>query len=383
MPLTASSLCSRSSTSPAASARAKASTICDSWKASSVEIAPSPTASAIAAMAGARSAAVRSGGNAKSLARLRRGATIRLTQSRIAAMLPSSAMLTALLARAPPKRSNICSTITVSLLRLPRGRPAGLPDSPRMKCPCASRSPEPALPRSSKSGPVFSCFGSKFSGIGILLCWISRQPIRIEMPCTISHFYVFVKNKKGTNSLPRQTKNIPSHDHPSEGALSAAAPSFANRRGWPALATAGRSPKALAWAGGEDFALADVVGAADDAFRFHALDDAGGAVVADLQMALDEAGRGLALAGDQRHGLVVEAVAGAGVFVALAGLERTLIVLGDLVDVVGLGVALQMRDDALDLLVRDERAVDPGHPSAAGHVQHVAAAEELFRPALA
>ena len=51
----------------------------------------------------------------------------------------------------------------------------------------------------------------------------------------------------------------------------------------------------------QHFALADMVGGADDAFGFHALDDAGGAVVADLQVALDEAGRGLALAADQRH----------------------------------------------------------------------------------
>jgi len=52
-----------------------------------------------------------------------------------------------------------------------------------------------------------------------------------------------------------------------------------------------------------------MVGGADDPLRLHSLDDAGGAVVADLEMALDEAGRGLALAADQRDGAIIEIVA--------------------------------------------------------------------------
>ena len=46
----------------------------------------------------------------------------------------------------------------------------------------------------------------------------------------------------------------------------------------------------------EDLALADMVGGADDALLLHALDEGGGAVVADLQAALDIARRGLLVA---------------------------------------------------------------------------------------
>ena len=85
-----------------------------------------------------------------------------------------------------------------------------------------------------------------------------------------------------------------------------------------------------------------MVGGADDALLLHALDDAGGAVVADLQMALDKTGRGLALAGDERHRLVVKLIAAAAVVVE-GGAEFAAAlgdVLGDLLDVVGLGAGL-------------------------------------------
>src|SRR5437867_973487 len=59
----------------------------------------------------------------------------------------------------------------------------------------------------------------------------------------------------------------------------------------------------------QHLALADVVGRADDALALHALDDAGGAVVADLQIALDEACAALAFARHERNGLVVELIA--------------------------------------------------------------------------
>src|SRR5437588_8942669 len=70
------------------------------------------------------------------------------------------------------------------------------------------------------------------------------------------------------------------------------------------------------WRRGEDLALADMVGGADNAFGFHALDEARGAVVADLQIALHKARRGLALARDERDGLVVERVARAAFLLA-------------------------------------------------------------------
>ena len=55
----------------------------------------------------------------------------------------------------------------------------------------------------------------------------------------------------------------------------------------------------------QNLALADMVGGADDPFGLHALDDPGGAVVADLQMALHKAGRRLALAAHHRDRLRV------------------------------------------------------------------------------
>src|SRR3982074_1379855 len=72
---------------------------------------------------------------------------------------------------------------------------------------------------------------------------------------------------------------------------------------------------------GQNLALADMVGGRDDALALHPLDDARRPVVADLQMALHEAGRGLALAADQRHRLVVEQVARFRALAALVGEE--------------------------------------------------------------
>src|SRR5665213_2888787 len=134
---------------------------------------------------------------------------------------------------------------------------------------------------------------------------------------------------------------------------------------------------------GQDLALADVIGAADDAFGLHPLDDAGGPVIADLEVALHEARRGLAITADQRDRLVVERVAGIAAVAAGIDVERCLDVLGDLVEIDRLAVALEEGDDVLDLLVADERPVDAGDAAAAGHVEHVAAAEQLLGAALA
>ncbi len=92
---------------------------------------------------------------------------------------------------------------------------------------------------------------------------------------------------------------------------------------------------------GQDLAFADVVRGADDAFHLHLLDQAGGAVVADLQMPLHKTGRGLALAAHQRHRLIVKTVARTDLVVAerIDGVARSLI-LGDLVDIVGLAAHL-------------------------------------------
>src|SRR5215813_2083607 len=59
----------------------------------------------------------------------------------------------------------------------------------------------------------------------------------------------------------------------------------------------------------QDLALAGMVGLADDAFLLHALHQRGRPVVADLQPALDVAGRGLAVAQNDLHRLLVEVAA--------------------------------------------------------------------------
>src|ERR1700749_3589410 len=65
--------------------------------------------------------------------------------------------------------------------------------------------------------------------------------------------------------------------------------------------------------GQQDLTFPDMVGAADHALLFHFLDDPGGAFVADRKVALDEAGGGLALTGDDGHGAVEQAVLAAAV----------------------------------------------------------------------
>src|SRR5438874_7888591 len=56
---------------------------------------------------------------------------------------------------------------------------------------------------------------------------------------------------------------------------------------------------------------ADMVGRADQAVLLHTLDQLGGAVVADLQLALEIAGRGLAVIEHDLHGLIVDGVVAA------------------------------------------------------------------------
>src|SRR6185503_9468254 len=72
---------------------------------------------------------------------------------------------------------------------------------------------------------------------------------------------------------------------------------------------AARLPSQIALFGNQDLALAGMVGLADDALVLHPLHQRGGAVVADLQPALDVAGRGLLVARHDLHGLCVEVAA--------------------------------------------------------------------------
>src|SRR5258705_13308991 len=80
--------------------------------------------------------------------------------------------------------------------------------------------------------------------------------------------------------------------------------------------------------GEEDLAFALMVGFADHAVFFHALDQPRGAVIADLQAALDVGGRDLAFARDNGDRFVIEVIASfaaretIGVFVVFVGLFR-------------------------------------------------------------
>src|ERR1051326_4013334 len=107
----------------------------------------------------------------------------------------------------------------------------------------------------------------------------------------------------------------------------------------------------------EHLALADMVGGADDPLGFHALDQPCGAVVADLQIALHKARRSLALAGDERHGLVVQRIARAAFVLAAKPVEAAArpVILGDVEEILRLTTPLQERDGALDLFVRHKR----------------------------
>ena len=118
-----------------------------------------------------------------------------------------------------------------------------------------------------------------------------------------------------------------------------------------------------------------MVGLADHPFALHPLDDAGGAVVADLEMALNEAGRGLALRRHERHGPVVERILlrvladpGGGRF----GL------LGDALDIVRPPGGAQEVGHPLDLGIAHEGPVYPRHATAGAEIEHVALAQQLL-----
>src|SRR6185437_17018841 len=87
-----------------------------------------------------------------------------------------------------------------------------------------------------------------------------------------------------------------------------------------------------------------MVGGAHHALALHALYDAGGAVVADLQVALDEAGAALALARHQGDRLVIELVALAILALAREGRPAlfALRIIGDRFDVGRRALGTQM-----------------------------------------
>ena len=132
----------------------------------------------------------------------------------------------------------------------------------------------------------------------------------------------------------------------------------------------------------QDLPLADPVGFADDAFLLHPLDDARRAVVADLQVTLDEARGSLAFPAYNRDGLVIEGVAAATV-VRVEINSRLVLFAGDVVYLGRLALIFKEPHDRLDLAVGDERPMDARDAPAIGHVEHVALAQQLLRPGFA
>src|SRR3954469_22260320 len=132
----------------------------------------------------------------------------------------------------------------------------------------------------------------------------------------------------------------------------------------------------------QNLALAGVVGLADYPLLFHALHERGRPVVADLQSALNVAGRGLAIAQDDLHSLLVEVAAlrlthagavedGVAVLVLLLGR-------GDGFEVLRRALRLEMPDDLFGPPRGSKRGLPTADASAARHVEHVALAKELL-----
>ncbi len=142
----------------------------------------------------------------------------------------------------------------------------------------------------------------------------------------------------------------------------------------------GRAGTSVAVAADQDFALAGMVGGRDHALLFHPLDQARRLVVADGKPALHIGGRGLLVLQHDVDGLVVKLVARAGIIAVAGGAVGVeLFVLGsDRIEIVGRALALEMPHHILDFDVGNERAVQAPDAAAAGHVEHVAIAEQLF-----
>src|SRR5690242_19167880 len=119
--------------------------------------------------------------------------------------------------------------------------------------------------------------------------------------------------------------------------------------------------EALFFLGHQNLALSGVIGLTDDAFLFHAFHQRCGAVVADLQAALDVARGSLAVAFDDGHGLR-EQIAAALATTHAGRIEHRAVLLARLFRRDGLEIfrralRLEMTHHLLDFLVRCERAV--------------------------
>ncbi len=138
--------------------------------------------------------------------------------------------------------------------------------------------------------------------------------------------------------------------------------------------------------GGQHLPLADMVGRPHHAVLLHLFDQLRRAVVADVQMPLDEGGRGLAFAHHQFHRTVVQRGVGIGIATdqpgGAAGL-RVFVLFCHFLKIGGLSLAAQPFHHPLHLGIGNKGAMHPLDPPALAHEQHVALAEQLFRPLFA
>ena len=81
-----------------------------------------------------------------------------------------------------------------------------------------------------------------------------------------------------------------------------------------------------------------------------------------------------AVAADNVHRLVIERIAGVALLAKLAAVHASIVVLGYGGEILGRALTFEVGDDALDLFVRNERAMHAHDPAAPRHVQHVALA---------
>src|SRR5260370_1729359 len=110
-----------------------------------------------------------------------------------------------------------------------------------------------------------------------------------------------------------------------------------------------------------------MIGLSDDALEFHSLHQRRGAVISDLQPALDVAGGSLAVALDDRHRLRKQIAAT--IATHAGGIEHRAVFVGGLLcrdrfEIFGLALRLQMAHHLFDLFVRDEWAMPTADPSA-------------------
>src|SRR5256714_12177079 len=136
----------------------------------------------------------------------------------------------------------------------------------------------------------------------------------------------------------------------------------------------------------QNFALSGVIGLPNNALEFHALHQRSGAIIPDLQPALDVTGGSLAVALDDRYRLRKQVAATLATHAR--GIEHRAVFVGrlfcgDRLEIFGLALRLEMAHHLLNLFVRYEGSMYPADTSATRHVEHVALSEQLLGAHLA